>query len=129
MLYIRKQLLVTLFHPADHTNVATGTIIKRTVIHGIPIEKEEVAVNVTFSLLRDDRQTLYSFFKAESGCNVHHNSFITQRVSSCLRLLYRLQAAALGVHQIGILQKMSEEVERIIPIQCELVDLLQRSVN
>ena len=47
MLYSRKQLLVTLVHPADHTNVATGTLIKRTVIHGIPIEKEEVAVNVT----------------------------------------------------------------------------------
>ena len=47
MLYSRKQLLFTLVHLADHTNVATGTIIKRTVIHGIPIEKEEAAVNVT----------------------------------------------------------------------------------
>jgi hypothetical protein len=38
-------LLVTFVHPADHTNVATGTIIKRTVVHGIG--KEEVAINVT----------------------------------------------------------------------------------
>ena len=40
-------LLVTLVHPVDHKYVAKGTIIKRKVVHGVPIAKEEVAVNVT----------------------------------------------------------------------------------
>ena len=115
MLYSRKQLLVTFVHAADHTNVATGTIIKRTVIHGIPIEKEEVAVNVTLiDQLRHPKSSRGGGggFGGDSLHGLPLSKVTASQPVSCWKPWGRGEAVMVGVES----QELEEEEEVMVGV-------------